>query len=296
MAIKFLILLIKYLTSIIHCIIFIANLTLEVILENGLVKIENNDLVVGTWDLSKGFQIEHRAIKNIIEKHKLHFEDFGPVRKCDISGSDEDFTDPIRCIKYTMNKPKKRGGQVQQFIINEEQYVFLGTLLPNSENIVIFKKKLTKEFFKMRKVLIKLTVQHQNEQWRLQRAQGKIERRLETDAIKEFIEYAKSQGSKSADNYYMIITNMENKSLVNIEIIQQKFKNVRDILEGFDLTSLQMADKIVAVSLREGMTLGMFYKDIYIMSRDRVEAFALTIGKMPFRLSNETKKKIRTYP
>ena len=45
------------------------------------------------------------------------------------------------------------------------------------------------------------------------RAEGKMIRKVETDAIKEFIEYAKENGSQSSERYYMIITKATNEIL-----------------------------------------------------------------------------------
>jgi hypothetical protein len=112
---------------------------------------------------------------------------------------------------------------------------------------------------------------------------------FEINKIKEFIEYAKSQGSKSAEKYYMIISKMENESLINIEILEMHFKNVRDVVEGLSLDLLKMADLIVANALKEGMISNMFYKDIYTLARDRVEAYSLLMGKKPKRLLSSTK-------
>ncbi len=258
-------------------------------MENSIVKIQNNELVVGTWELSKKFDTEHRSLRRLVVKYKDEFEEFGSVKNWNFDEKIEE-SENIHCNAVVMNPVKKRGGQVEEFTLNYEQYVYLCTLVPNTDKSRQIKKTLSKEFLKMRQVLINLTIQRQNQEWKEKREAGKIERRLETDAIKEFIEYAKGQGSQSADKYYMIISKMENQSLVNIEILQQKFENVRDMIEGFDLTTLQIADKIIAVSLTEGMKLEMFYKDIYVMARDKVEGFSLTIGRTPLRLMKKPKE------
>ena len=51
------------------------------------IYIKDNDLMVGTGMLSKGFGIEHRALKKLIVKYKNEFEEWGliasPVQKVD---------------------------------------------------------------------------------------------------------------------------------------------------------------------------------------------------------------------
>jgi phage regulator Rha-like protein len=254
-----------------------------------IVQIQNNELFVGSWNLATHFKIEHRSIRRLLKRYEKEFEQFGCIKNWNFEES-EDFLDhessDIHCNAVAMNTSRKRGGQIKECMLTYEQYVYLITLLPNTDHIRESKIKLTKEFFRMRKVLIKLAIQKENEDWQAKRAAGLIERRLETDAIKDFIEYATSQGSQSANKYYVAITKMENNSLLNVELLNQKFENMRDVVDGFDLSSLQMADKIVAQALREGMKNQMHYKDIYELARDRVEAFALVIGRTPLRLIN----------
>ena len=88
------------------------------------------------------------------------------------------------------------------------------------------------------------------------RNEGKIIRRVETDAIKEFIEYAKSNGSQSSERYYAIITKATN------EILSIK-KGQRDSLSAGQLDHLAMVERVIANALTQGIEKGMNYKDIY---------------------------------
>jgi phage regulator Rha-like protein len=249
-------------------------------MDKNLVIIKEDELFVGTWNMSQGFQSDHRHIKRLIDKYKSEFEEFGKIA-----------TDSL---PFKGNESKrKRGGQVLQYWLNEGHAIYLTTLLQNNEIVRKFKRHLSSEFLKQRKILNQIIIQRQNTDWAQKREQGKIERRLETDAIKEFVEYAKTQGSKSADKYYMIISKMENASLISLEFLEQKYPNIRDIVDGFALTALQMADRIVAQALREGMKKKIPYKDIYVLARDRVEIFALSIGKTPLRLYLKETKEIQ---
>jgi len=253
-----------------------------------LVMIKNNDLFIGTWDMSEGTKVAHRYLKEMIEKYKSEFEEFGEIKIGTRNRKNELVESSDLLLLTTINNEKKRGRQIQEYIINEEQAFFLMTLCKNSDFVMIFKKKLTKEFFRMRKVLIKLAIQKENEDWHERRKQGIIERRVETDAIKDFIEYAIAQGSQSAKKYYMVISKMENQSLLHLELMGQKFDNTRDMIDGFNLDALKMCDRIVAQAIRQGIKDQMHYKDIYQLARDRVEAFSLSLGKTPMRLLNLT--------
>ncbi len=236
-------------------------------MEKSLVIVKNENLLVGTADLAKGFGVNHRDIKDLINKYKSEFEEWG-------------------VIAFQTQKPtSKNGGRpLDELLLNEEQATYLCTLLRNHDTARDFKRKLTREFFRQRKLLIKLVSQQQNQEWLEKRATGKIERRLETDTIKLFVEYAKEQGSKSAEKYYMVISKMENNSLFALDFMGQKFPNLRDILDGFALDSLKMADHIVGRSLKDGMKDKIHYKDIYKKARDSVESFAILMGKTPLRM------------
>ena len=94
------------------------------------------------------------------------------------------------------------------------------------------------------------------------RNEGKMIRRVETDAIKEFIEYAKNNGSSSSERYYMIITKATNEILV-IE------KGQRDSLTASQLEHLAMVERVIASTLMQGIEKGMNYKDIYKLASSK---------------------------
>ena len=94
------------------------------------------------------------------------------------------------------------------------------------------------------------------------RNEGKIIRRVETDAIKEFIEYAKNNGSSSSERYYMIITKATNE-ILGIE------KGQRDSLTASQLEHLAMVERVIASTLMQGIEKGMNYKDIYKLASSK---------------------------
>ena len=96
------------------------------------------------------------------------------------------------------------------------------------------------------------------------RAEGKIIWQVETDAIKEFIEYAKNNGSQSSERYYTIITKATN-SILNIEAGQ------RDSLTVNQLDHLAMVERVIANALITGIEKGMNYKDIYKLASSKAK-------------------------
>ena len=96
------------------------------------------------------------------------------------------------------------------------------------------------------------------------RAEGKMIRRVETDAIKEFIEYAKNNGSQSSERYYAIITKATNE-ILGIEA------GKRDELSAKQLEHLAMVERVIASALTQGIEKGMNYKDIYKLASSKAK-------------------------
>ncbi|MFA6201396.1 MAG: Rha family transcriptional regulator [Bacteroidales bacterium] len=252
---------------------------------NDIIEYIENDFYVGSWKLSNLFEVEHRSLKRTI---KNNMKDVVEVGDSELK-TRTIYANSIRVINNKIND--KKGRPVVEYLLNEPQASFIVLLLRGQykhdkvDLIIKFKKHITDGFFKQRKIIGKLLIQKQNAEWLQKRSEGKIERRAETDVIKNFVEYASLQGSKNAEKYYMIISKMQNQTLFNLEYLTIKYPNIRDIAEGFQLDTLIMADRIVAKAIKEGMNNSMNYKDIYVMCKNRVEQFALVIGKTPLQLA-----------
>lgn len=146
------------------------------------------------------------------------------------------------------------GGATRYFLLNEDQCYFLLTLMQNNNKAVQSKLKLVKAFRDARKQLAERDIA---------RLDGKQVRRLETDAIKHLIEYAKASGSSKPEMYYSNITKMTNNAL-GIEAGQ------RDKMDARQLQLLKLAETIVEIAIRDGLKAELHYKDIYRLCKDRV--------------------------
>ena len=146
---------------------------------------------------------------------------------------------------------KTAGGQQKAVIINEQ---ILYELIFNSrkQKAVLFRAWVTGE-------VLPSIRKHG-----FYRAEGKIIRKVETDSIKEFIEYAKSNGSQSSERYYTIITKATN-DILNIEAGQ------RDSLSESQLEHLAMVERVIANALTSGIEKGMNYKDIYKLASSKAK-------------------------
>lgn len=118
---------------------------------------------------------------------------------------------------------------------------------------------------------------HSKLEWKQARLEGKGFRRKETDVIKEFVKYAISQGSKSAKLYYMNITKMTHNTMFSMEE-ESKSNGFRDILDSLQLMQLGVAEDLVARTMKEGMSVGLPYKEIFKNCKSKVCVLASALG------------------
>lgn len=123
----------------------------------------------------------------------------------------------------------------------------------------------------------RLRALHHQPDWQAARIDGKAARRDETDVIKSFVDYAKSQGSKRAGKYYLAITRGTNRALFFVE--SAVGKGFRDRLTSAQLAAVAMAERIVERALLEAMNGRMYYRDAFRMASDRVRQFSRFIGR-----------------
>jgi phage regulator Rha-like protein len=221
-----------------------------------LVEVKGKELLASTITIAMGVKLEHRAVMSLVKKYS-------------------DRLNKYRVMTFEMSKAKT-GRPVKYAWLNEKQATFLITLMKNSEIVVEFKEKLTDEYYRLKEALQMIAVNQKNAAWIEKRQRGKISRLEETNSIKQYVDYAKSQGSKNAEKYYITISKMENKALFFLE---QKFPNVRDALAGHQLETIANADRIVAKQLKQCVDDGRPYKEGYQMAKTAIESFAELIGK-----------------
>jgi hypothetical protein len=225
-----------------------------------MVELHNEIPRVSTFDIFEGLGYsEHRLLKKVIKDNIEEFDGLG-------------------LMQLELRKPpagSKGGRPDESFLLDEEQFTLLVLLCKNNPNTIKLKVKIAKQFMAMKTELLRIKSRQQSSEWIEQRKSGKISRVEETDIIKEFVKYAEGQGSKSASMYYMNISRMENKALF---ILESKFKNVRDMLDGQQLATLSTCDQLVAKTLRDCMAEGIHYKEIYKEAKKSVKKLVELIG------------------
>lgn len=208
---------------------------------NKLVFIEKKDLLTNSKIIAEGTGYEHHTITRKIRNHKTRFEKLGKIRFMDVTS-----------INPNGGRPTKI------YLLNEEQAVFLITLLENNDIVADFKLVLVQEFFKMKNLLQEINT----ESWKQFRLTSKETRKQFADVLQELVEYAKKQGSKNAKRYYQTYTKLINKKL-GIES--------RDLATKKQLDNIAKWEELISYWIEFYMNEGIKYKEIYINIKKIVE-------------------------
>lgn len=207
-------------------------------MSNEIEVIDMDGLRVDTRTLAPKLDVRHRGIIQNIRSYEAEFSELGRVL----------------FQKAARLDGQHGGGDVVYALLNEDQAYFLLTLSRNSPLVVKAKLSLVKAFKSARETLEYST---------LARLEGKA-RRIETDSIKKLVEYATQHGSKSASKYYMSVTKMT-YDLLGLEAGQ------RDNLTKDKALQLGMAELMVDIAIRNGIAMGLEYKAIYQLAKERVK-------------------------
>lgn len=228
--------------------------------------------ITDTLIFAKEFGIRH---KHILEKcneilgfhEKINQPNFRPIKNLE-----------NHIILSSYRDGKKR--QYPKYLLTQRGFTTLLLEISTPKNEEAKRKLFIKrqQFIDAFELMQEMLLRKQNEEWRTVREQGKLIRREETDAIKEFVEYAKSQGSKNADWYYKHFTNATYKAL---KLLEYEQKGVRELLDTFHLHQLAIAEHKVAYWITEEIKKGTYYKDIFKNVKDKLFELAPHISFTP---------------
>lgn len=222
---------------------------------NKLVEVKKNEIYTDSLIYAEKFGIPHR---NLLIK----------IRELAAVGSAP--KNYFISDKY-INKQQR---EYERYLISEEGFMFLvmNTKASPDRMKYIWEIQLLfiKAFKKMQQQLLRIENNKSNLEWAKTREQGKSIRLSLTDTIKEFVEYATSQGSKSAKLYYMNITKMEYKAL---GLMQENVPSLRSNFDTMELYQLLMAEDLVKISIEKNMELGKHYKEIYLLAKIDLERY-----------------------
>ena len=167
----------------------------------------------------------------------------------------------------------------KMYQICKDGFIFL-VMGYRGEKAAAFKEAYIGEFNRREKEITRLqTVAMNNRlnvEWAETRESGKPIRRIETDSIQSFVEYAIGQGSQNAKRYYLLFSKLANVLMFDMKT---KAVNTRDVCNVNQIGSLKVVDTIITRALEEDMAADVPYKTIYQNVKGKVQQFADLFGK-----------------
>ena len=152
-----------------------------------------------------------------------------------------------------------RGRKYSAYLIGREFFSLL-VMRFKGKKALEWQVKFNNAFYAMEKqILIEITNKN-NDRWLIERDKSKQIRLETTDIIKEFVDYATMQGSKSAKFYYKHITTATYRAL---DLVTQRKPNLRDTLNLMELSHLTTAEYVAQRSIKKHMENKIPYKVIY---------------------------------
>jgi len=217
-----------------------------------LVEYKNNGIYCDSSMVAKKFNIQHAKVVRTIETLT------GRLRVTNCHAKVESFEKEYR-------------GQVFTAYLMDREFFSMLCMRFNNKKALEWQIKFNSAFYEMEEKILLSNKNKGDDNFIEARQQGKISRREETDVIKDFIDYATKQGSKSAKFYYKHITNATYKAL---ELMIHKKPALRDTLDIYQLSELLLAERVAKNSLKKYMDLGRHYKDVYESVKDDLIIFA----------------------
>ena len=206
--------------------------------------------------------VDHRSTFRLVTKFQSDLEQLGVLR-------------------FEIAKVGAMGRPEKFVLLNEDQSVFVLTLVKNSPEAVALKLDLTKAFKRFRDIAKRQLRQAERRatlEWQDARQEGKTARRELAAVLAAFVVYARGQGSVHADRYFMNITRMVYRTFFDLTpAMERELRHtIRDHLDARQLRDLAMVEERLALALEDQMIQGRHYKAIF----EEVRAFVVDMARM----------------
>jgi Rha family phage regulatory protein len=221
-----------------------------------LVEVKRGEVFCDSQMVAEKFDHKHLYIVSAIEKLL--------ARQSRIKGL------TLLPLKFEEIEREYRGQKFKAYLMDRRAFTALAMDF-KGDKAFRWRLEFIDAFFAMEQRLISEETNKKNTAWVTQREQGKIIRLTTTDAVKDFTEYAKAQGSQNAQFYYKHITQACYKCL---QLIEAKRPKLRDTLDMLQLNQLMMAEVVAERSIRKHMSEGEHYKTIFTLVKQDLERFA----------------------
>lgn len=203
---------------------------------DSLIQVKRNIPITNSILIAQGTNNQHHAVQQLIGKYHKKFERWGK-------------------LEFTHLKCGKRGRPSKVYILNEEQALFLMTLLGNNDIVLDFKSELVDQFCRMRKQL----QERETPDWKETRELGKKIRRNFTDTIKRYVELAEAQGHVGTAKF----------AYSNFSKLVKKPFGEREFAGVEQLTLISATEHILDRTLSPLVDAGADAKEIYQRCKER---------------------------
>lgn len=166
------------------------------------------------------------------------------------------------------NYINEMGHTYPRYKMNKPAFTLL-MMQMSGEKVIEVQKQFNDAFYDMEQYILKI----QNTNYLAAREQSKIARLEITDAIKELVDLAVSQGSQHAQHYYSTLTNEVYKALGFLAKGEKTGSEFRNHLDKFQLHELVMAEAWAARVIAQGVEDKLHYKEIYLLAKQKVIEF-----------------------
>ena len=223
-----------------------------------LVEFQDQEITCDSQVVAKKFGYKHSEVARIIKNLIVDIEE----------------------IRVTSNHPyykevdrEYRGNEFKAYVMSREFFSLLSMRFKGKKALE-WQMKFNTAFYDMEKALLKASENSNDNDWLKVRTQSKQMRLQQTDVIKDFVEYATKQGSKSAKFYYKHVTNATYKAL---GLIQHKRPKLKDTLDCMELSQLMVAENVAKKALKKYMEDGEDYKTIFLLVKQDLVALSETL-------------------
>ncbi len=208
----------------------------------GLVIIRKDEAVCSSLQISNMFEKNHQHILRDIDK----------------------LTVQNRTVKnmFQESSYKAENGQIyRMYYMNRDGFSLL-VMGFTGKKALDWKLKYIQAFNEMEKQL----KERQSIQWQQTRMECKKVRKLETEEIRQLVQYAQEQGSKNAKKYYLALSKLANKT-IGLSGGQREQASITQ------LNTLTLVENIIHHVIQEGIKKQLPYKEIYQVCKARLEQF-----------------------
>ena len=200
---------------------------------NDLVFTRRNEAVTDSLTVAEYFHKEHRNVLRNIDKL--------------VEGIPKNEQTPL--FKEVEYIEEQNGQTYRKYIMTRDGFSLLAMGFTGKKALQ-WKLRYIEEFNKMESAL----AQRKSEEYIINRKNGILTRKSETDMLKKLVEYAESQGSTHANMLYVTYTKLVNK-LVGVK--------TRADADARQLKDLETLERVILSVIDEGISKKSDYHEIY---------------------------------